>query len=231
MRDIEELISKNKKYKKTILQKKLKSKKNTVAYVTIDKKPRILKWYVPGLKKNMENEYKVLNKAKSDIDIPRIYEKDEKNNCLIMNYIMGENLCDLINDKDTSFEEKQRLIILLSEWYHKFHNYFKNDEKFLIHGDPTLRNFIFTDRIWGVDFEEVRTGKPVEDIAGICASILSTEPMFTKEKYKLCSILIDNYLKLHSKIVAVFLKISKVLEGWRNFRMERFSAVPLPLAG
>ncbi len=196
MRDIEDLISKGKKYKNTILQKKLKSKKNTVAYVTINKKPRILKWYVPGLKDNLENEYKILEKGKTDLQLPMVYEKDKNNNCLIMNYIMGENLCDLINNEETSYQEKKRLIKLLSEWFHKFHNHFKDEDKFLIHGDPTLRNFIFTDRIWGVDFEETRSGKPSEDIAGMCASILSTDPMFTKEKYKLCSILIDNYLKL-----------------------------------
>ncbi len=196
MRDIKDLIGKSKKYKNTILQKIFKSKKNTVSYVTMKENPRVLKWYVPGLKKNMENEYKILSKAKSKLDTPIVYEKDEKNNVLIMNYIMGENLCDLINNEETTYQEKERLMILLSEWFYKLHNFFKENEKFLIHGDPSLRNFIFTDRIWGVDFEEVRYGKPVEDIAGACASILSTDPMFTKEKYKLCSVLIDNYLKL-----------------------------------
>lgn len=196
MRDIKELTSKNKKYKNTILQKKLKSKKNTVAYVTTDKKPRVLKWFVPGLKRNMEKEYKILKKAKSELNVPTIFEKDEKNNVLVMNYIMGENLCDIINEEDTSYKEKERLMILLSEWFYNFHNFFKKDNEFLIHGDPTLRNFIFTDRIMGVDFEEARAGKPVEDIAGACASILSTDPMFTKEKHKLCSVLIDNYLNL-----------------------------------
>jgi len=196
MKNIEELISKRKKYKNVILQKNLKSKKNTVAYVTIDKKPRVLKWFVPGLKRNMENEYKILKKAKSEINVPMIYKKDDKNNVLYMNYIMGENLCDIINDEDASYEEKERLMMLLSEWFYNFHNFFKDNDGFLIHGDPTLRNFIFTDRIWGVDFEEARSGKPVEDIAGACASILSTDPMFTKEKYKLCNIFVDNYLKL-----------------------------------
>jgi len=196
MKNIEELISKRKKYKNVILQKNLKSKKNTVAYVTIDKKPRVLKWFVPGLKRNMENEYRILKKAKSEINVPMIYKKDDKNNVLYMNYIMGENLCDIINDEDASYEEKETLMMLLSEWFYNFHNFFKDNDGFLIHGDPTLRNFIFTDRIWGVDFEEARSGKPVEDIAGACASILSTDPMFTKEKYKLCSIFVDNYLKL-----------------------------------
>jgi hypothetical protein len=52
------------------------------------------------------------------------------------------------------------------------------------------------DRIWGVDFEESRLGKVIEDIAGICSSILSTDPMFTSEKFKLCEIFIDTYTNL-----------------------------------
>jgi hypothetical protein len=87
-------------------------------------------------------------------------------------------------------------MILLAEWFADFHNYFKTDDQFQIRGDATLRNFILTDRIWGVDFEESRLGKTVEDIAGMCASILTTDPMFTSEKFQLCEIFIETYMKL-----------------------------------
>ncbi len=196
MRNIEELVKSNKKYKDAVIQQQFKSKKNIVAYVTINNKPRILKWFVPGLKRQMNTEYSVLKKGSSKLNIPIIHEMDEKNNVLIMNYIIGENLCNLINNQDTSNNEKQRLIILLAQWFFDFHNHFKTKEEFLIRGDATLRNFIFTDRIWGVDFEESRIGKPVEDIAGMCASILSTEPMFNNEKFKLCEKFIEKYLNL-----------------------------------
>ena len=196
MRNIEELVQNIKKYKKAVIHDKLKSKKNAVAYVTIKEKPRVLKWFVPGLKTQMKNEYDVLKKGSSKLNIPSIYEMDEKNNVLVMNYITGENLCDLINDKKTSKNEKKILMNLLAEWFFKFHNHYKKDDQFRIRGDPTLRNFIFTDRIWGVDFEESRMGKVVEDIAGMCSSILSTDPMFTTEKFQLCKIFIDSYVKL-----------------------------------
>ena len=39
-------------------------------------------------------------------------------------------------------------------------------------------------------------GRVVEDIAGMCSSILSTDPMFTSEKFQLCKIFIDSYMKL-----------------------------------
>ena len=196
MKNIEELVQNVKKYKKAVIQDKLKSKKNIVAYVTLDDKSRVLKWFVPGLKRQMKIEYDVLKKGSSKLNIPSVYKMDEKNNVLIMSYITGENLCDLINDEKTAASEKKRLMILLANWFAEFHNHFKTDEQFRIRGDSTLRNFILTDRIWGVDFEESRLGKTIEDIAGMCASILTTDPMFTSEKFQLCEIFIDSYTKL-----------------------------------
>jgi tRNA A-37 threonylcarbamoyl transferase component Bud32 len=144
----------------------------------------------------MNAEISVMKKGSSKLNIPIIHDVDKKNNVIIMNYIIGENLSDIINNEDTTYDEKQRLILLLSKWFFKYHNHFKSEDKFLIHGDPSLRNFIFTDRIWGVDFEESRFGQPVEDIAGMCASILTTDPMFNSEKFRLCEKLIANYLDL-----------------------------------
>jgi tRNA A-37 threonylcarbamoyl transferase component Bud32 len=195
MRDIGELVSK-KKYKKSILQQELKSKKNTVAYVTLKDKPRVLKWFVPGFKKRMQVEYNILKKGSSKLNIPTVFEMDDKNNVLVTSYIIGENLCDVVNNNDTTQNEKQRLMLLLAEWFNDFHNFFKKEKDFTIRGDPSLRNFILTDKIWGVDFEESRTGRPVEDLAGLCASILSTDPMFTKEKFNLCKLLLERYNEL-----------------------------------
>jgi tRNA A-37 threonylcarbamoyl transferase component Bud32 len=196
MRDIEELKKNVKKYNKIVIQNKLKSKKNTVAYVTIKNKPRVLKWFVPGFKRQMNIENNIIKKGASKLNIPSIYEIDKKNNVLIMNQITGENLFDIINHEKTTFVEKERLMILLSQWFLDFHNFYKKGDEFQIHGDPTLRNFIFTDRIWGLDFEESRIGKAVEDIAGICSSILSTDPMFTPEKFQLCKKFVDSYTQL-----------------------------------
>ena len=64
MKDINELISKSKKYNDVILQKEFKSKKNTVVYVIFDGKSRVLKWFIPGLKQRMQNEFDVTNVIK-----------------------------------------------------------------------------------------------------------------------------------------------------------------------
>jgi tRNA A-37 threonylcarbamoyl transferase component Bud32 len=193
MKNIEDLVKNVKKYKKAVVQINLESKKNTVAYVTLKGKPRVLKWFVPGYKRQMKTEYEILKKGSAKLNIPTPHELDENNNVLVTNYIMGENLCDLINDENTTINEKQRLIMLLADWFVNFHNYFKKEDQFTIRGDSTLRNFILTDRIWGVDFEEARPGKPVEDLSCMCASILSTDPMFTSEKFQLCKLLLESY--------------------------------------
>ncbi|HEC81610.1 MAG TPA: hypothetical protein ENI42_04205 [Thermoplasmatales archaeon] len=196
MQSINELISKVERYTNTIVQREFISRKNTVAYVLLDNKPRVLKWFAPAFKRNMRNEWFVLRQGSSALNIPHPYEIDSRNNVLIMSYILGENLCDLINDEKTTTGEKQRLMILLADWFAHFHVFFKDDNGFRIRGDSMLRNFIFSDRIWGVDFEESRVGKPSEDIAGMCSSILSTDPMFTTEKFQLCEMFIESYSEL-----------------------------------
>jgi tRNA A-37 threonylcarbamoyl transferase component Bud32 len=195
MMDIEKLVSEVKKYKDAIVQQQLESKKNTVAYVTVKDKPRVLKWFVPGFKRQMQTEYSVLKKDSSELNIPHLYEMDDENNVLVMSHIIGEKLCDVVNDEKTTVGEKKRLMKLLAGWFAKFHSFFKTTEGFRIRGDSILHNFILSDRIWGVDFEESRVGRPVEDIAGMCSSILSTDPMFTVEKFQFCRIFVESYKK------------------------------------
>jgi tRNA A-37 threonylcarbamoyl transferase component Bud32 len=193
MHDITQLQTKIKKYRDINIQTKYHSKKNTVAYVLYQGKPRIIKWYAPGFKKNMETEATILTKATLKLALPTLFEKDSKHHVLNLSYIPGSNLCDLINSSDTTTQEKQRLIQLLATWFADFHKYFTTQEHTLIRGDATLRNFLFTDRIWGLDFEETRPGNPEEDIATLCTSLLTTTPMATQEKYHLCTQFVKNY--------------------------------------
>jgi tRNA A-37 threonylcarbamoyl transferase component Bud32 len=196
MRDIQDLIENVEKYKNVLLQRRFESKKNTVGYVVYNGQPRILKWFVPGLKQNMDLEYSILKKGFSDITMPSPLEKDVENNVLVMSYIMGENVCDIVNDLRMVLGEKQKVVHLLADWFVNFHSFFKSDDGFRLRGDATLKNFILSrGRIWGVDFEESRIGKPSEDLATLCVSLLSTDPMFTDEKFQLCQIFLDSYRK------------------------------------
>jgi tRNA A-37 threonylcarbamoyl transferase component Bud32 len=196
MRDIQELIENVEKYKTLLLQKRFESKKNTVAYVLHNGQPRILKWFVPGLKRNMEIEYSMLKKGFSHLTMPSPLEKDSENNVLVMSYIMGENVCDILNDPQKILEEKIKVVHLLADWFVNFHTFFKSEEGFRLRGDANLKNFILSrDHVWGVDFEESRIGKPSEDLATLCVSLLSTDPMFTDEKFQFCQIFLDAYRK------------------------------------
>jgi len=80
MKDINELIKNNKKYKNTVIQKRFISKKNTVCYVILNDKPRVLKWYAPGFKKNMEIEYAILKKGSSKLNMRQVSKKTWKQN-------------------------------------------------------------------------------------------------------------------------------------------------------
>ncbi|DAC72689.1 MAG TPA: hypothetical protein DSN98_03855 [Thermoplasmata archaeon] len=196
MRDIQELIKNVEKYKTMLVQRSFKSKKNTVAYVVSNGQPRILKWFVPGLKQNMDIEYNVLKIGFSDLAIPSPFEKDTENNVLVMSYIMGENVCDFINNPATALEEKKKVVCLLADWFVHFHTFFKNEDEIRLRGDATLKNFILSrGRIYGVDFEESRIGRPGADCATLCVSLLSTDPMFIDEKFQLCQTFLDAYRK------------------------------------
>jgi len=193
MKDIDELIQNSEKYAHALVQKRFESKKHTVSYVLLDNQPRILKWYAPGFRTNMETEYQILQKGSSKLSIPSLLEKDTENNVLIMGYIFGRNLGDIIDDDQVAYEEKREILLSLSSWFAQFHTFFKDETGFRIRGDPTVRNFLCKETVWGVDFEESRKGKPDEDIAGFCASILTLDPMFTTEKFRLCKTFIESY--------------------------------------
>ena len=120
------MMKTNENYKKCYLKnsyQQFKSKKNTVAYVILHGKPRVIKWYISEYKENMINENSLLKLMDGSINVPKIIEMDLKNNVLIMNFIPGENLCDLINNNTNSIIEKEKLMVLLAEWYCKFHEF------------------------------------------------------------------------------------------------------------
>jgi tRNA A-37 threonylcarbamoyl transferase component Bud32 len=193
MRNMKELLKHSQKYNKVIIQRQFDSKKNTVAYVTYNGKPRVFKWYAPAFTTNMQTEYMILTKAAGKLQLPTVFEQDTQHNLLIMNYILGENLCDILNNDMTPLKKKQHLIQDLAAWFAAFHTYFKTSDSYRIRGDSIPRNFIVTNKIWGVDFEESRIGKPIEDLATLSASLLTTDPLFTIEKYDLIRMFIKSY--------------------------------------
>lgn len=212
MIDVKNLIINKKQYQNFIIKKRLKSRKNKVYLINYNNNLYILKIFNSDLRENLQNEYKILKQGSSKLNIPKPIKFDNENNTILIEYIDGLNFCDIINNDKISFFEKKKHMNMLAKWYYDFHIFFKKSNKYLIRGDSILRNFILTDILWGVDFEESRYGQPTEDIASMCVSILSTDPMFNEEKIKLCSVFIRTYEKMiNKKLININYQISKVL--------------------
>lgn len=221
MRSIEDLINKSRKQSKIVVQKRFKSKKNHVGLITIDQQQYVVKIFSSQLQENMQIEIDVLKKASNTLNVPRIHEVDYENNVIIMSYIEGQNLCDVINDEHRSENEKQKIMRSLAKWFACFHQHFYDPENdwVRIRGDANMRNFILGEAIWGVDFEESKKGDPVRDIAELCASVLSTDPMFTEEKTVLCKEFATTYSRsVDWDLVDLDSHVSVVLREKRRWR-------------
>jgi len=106
---------------------------------------------------------------------------------ILMEYVPGENLVDSLN---RTFS--RRTVERIANWYYAFHVLTQS-----IKGDPILRNFISSkDGLVGIDFEESGPGSWLEDIGGICASVLDTRPVFDVRKQALAWHLLETYLRL-----------------------------------
>ncbi len=167
---------------------RLKSKKNTV--ISLDIAPKneetrtlVAKMFIAG---RFKNELSILKSSWSHgLAVPKVLEARE--DVILMNFISGETLVDRIN---RTFEP--HLIDMLAEWYYNYHRVHGQ-----IKGDPRLRNFIVhNDQIFGVDFEESREDLWMVDIAGVCASLLDTDPIFDPRKRTLSWRFLEKYLSL-----------------------------------
>ncbi|NLA26406.1 MAG: phosphotransferase [Firmicutes bacterium] len=169
----------------------MKSKKNRVCLVENSGQLYILKLYRAPHHLRASLEHRVLRKTfREGPAVPQPLAFVDKK-ALLMKYIPGENLCDLLNRRCLpEYADK------LARWFSAFHRCFEGPGgKTLLRGDSNLRNFIIRadGALCGVDFEEAAPGDPARDIGQICASILDTEPMFTPVKAALCRRLIHYY--------------------------------------
>ncbi len=110
---------------------------------------------------------------------------------MLLEYIDGENLCDLITTNPDPIYAR-----LLAEWFSKYHTAFHREGKLvLVKGDARIRNFICAQStLFGVDFEESHIGSFTLDLAEACASILDTHPIFTDEKLSFCRHFLETYM-------------------------------------
>lgn len=198
---------------------KFKSKKNSVFLASTGAEKVVLKIFAPEYRWRARNEFYWLRLAyERGIPVPEII--DMRDHIIIQRYIPGENLIDLFNS-----QPHERFALALADWYAGLHRAFRDGAQTLLKGDGILKNFIWHDGLWGVDFEEAQPGDPVEDIGAICNSILNTEPMFTRDKFELCQILIDRYenkgpFKIKSRIDESIAGALAATARWRPAQRE-----------
>jgi len=183
------------KFKQANLIKQFKSKKHTVTLISIKNSLQVVKLYYIDSKMQMDREYQILTELQNKNLTPQLYEKDNENLLLLMQYIPGVNVCEYINDPTISYLDKKSAIKKLADWFVSFHLKYVTKHHFQIRGDAHLRNFIYNEGIKGLDFEESRQGNPCEDIAELCVSIITTDPIFTNEKINLCNLFYETYKK------------------------------------
>lgn len=176
------------------LQQRLRSKKNRTFLVREGESLLVLKLYRSPHLHRSAREHRVLGETHGGgIAVPRPLAFTE-GRALLMEYIPGENLCDLLNRRC-----RPEYVDKLARWLASFHRCFRRpDGSTLLRGDANLRNFILhpDGTLHGVDLEEAAPGDPWKEIGQICASILDTAPMFTPEKAALCCRLIARYRRI-----------------------------------
>jgi Kae1-associated kinase Bud32 len=104
-------------------------------------------------KKRTRSEAKLIRTAESNIPVPQIYKVDEKNAEIIMEFVQGEKLKDVI-------EKKKNLAINAGREIKKIH------ELGIIHGDLTTSNIIYSKgNLVFIDFGLGYFSKKLEDRA------------------------------------------------------------------
>lgn len=165
---------------------KFPSKKNSVYLVERGEKKYILKLYSSD---RWENEYKVLKSA-YDLGLAVPEPIEAKDRAILMQFIEGNTVndylgTDLMND----------MVLRVASWLARFHLAFFDNGNVLLKSDAILKNFIVSDRIYGIDFELSRMGKPEEDVGEAISYILDTDPMFTEDKFRLSCKFMRRYEK------------------------------------
>lgn len=166
------------------LIKKFPSKKNSVYLAERGGKRLVLKLYDND---RCTYEYGVLKVCRDEgIAVPQPLEL--KGNALLMEYVEGGLANDYVNTPDM-----WDVVLDIASWLALFHCTFRYGDQSLLKSDVNFKNFIVADRLYGLDFELSKLGKPEADVGDAIAYLISTYPMFTDEKFELALAFIGRY--------------------------------------
>ena len=137
-------------------------------------------------KERTRKEARLMTEAQRvGIRIPRIISVDEKNHKIVMEYIEGERLKELLNE--TNDKERENLTIEIGKGIGLMH------ENGIIHGDLTTSNMIFKDnKIFFIDFGLGEFSKRIEDLA---TDLSVLKEAFKSTHFRYLNVLWESFIK------------------------------------
>ena len=176
---------------------------NTVVKERIKKSYRIDQIDDKLRKERTRKEVKLLNEARrTGILTPKVLDTDEKNNKIIMEFIDGQRLKDILN----SVPDNKK--VLLAEEIGE--NVGKLHEAGIIHGDLTTSNIMIkNNQMYFIDFGLGEFSKRTEDFA-IDLSVL--KEAFKSTHFKYLELLWKSFIRVYSQTFSNHEKVLKALE-------------------
>jgi len=169
---------------------KLKSKRNNVFRIVEDEGIYILKKF-----ENHENyirEKEVLSiLKKAGINVPSIIKAEE--NYLYLEDLGEVNFLEWYEEQEKNNALDISMVYNLCSWFKDFYSaVFEFYKKQFILYDVNFKNFIICDnKVYGIDFEQVRPGHIEEDAGRLVAFGLTYNPSMTEWKMNFRNIFID----------------------------------------
>lgn len=163
------------------------------------------------------------------VPVPEIYYSS--NRLIIMEHISGEVLLEKILNSSNNIDD-YRIINELIIWFESFYRAMKKWKKSLyVKADVSLTNFIFKDKIYGIDFDGCQPGIIEEDIGKLCAFILTYSTEFNASRFQFINRFIQVFtqeLRLDTEVVIREMKnvIAKLSEKTiNNYSQESINAI------
>ena len=169
---------------------KLRSKRNNVFRIVEDEGTYILKKF-----ENHENyirEKEVLSiLKKAGINVPSIIKAEE--NYLYLEDLGEVNFLEWYEEQEKNNALDISMVYELCSWFKDFYSaVFEFYKKQFILYDVNFKNFIICDnKVYGIDFEQVKPGHIEEDAGRLSAFALTYNPSMTEWKMDFRNILIN----------------------------------------
>ncbi|MEG0942548.1 MAG: hypothetical protein RSD07_07700 [Angelakisella sp.] len=131
------------------------------------------------------------------VSVPGILEVTEDS--IVYKYLEGTVAVDLLEQLEVHSDSAEILAVFdgichwLKSCYDALEDAFSCE---MILGDAHLRNFIYSDKVYGVDFECVTEGHRETDVANLAVFTVTYSPMCTPAKYKLAAFICKRCMEL-----------------------------------